>query len=87
MASDESQEQNRGHPKGTRKRDFSLCFIDGLVPPQELGVGAAEKKGRVVLRSDVVKDDAHTLYLRTRGSTASQVTADRVLDVTARLLG
>ena len=33
MASDEMQEQKRGHPKGTKRgNDTSLCHANGLVP-------------------------------------------------------
>ena len=61
MASDESQEQKKGHPKGTKRgKDSSFCYANRFVPPQELGLGAKfqKYKGRVVLRGDVVKDDS-----------------------------
>ena len=45
MASDEGLERKRGHRNGTnRGNDHSFCDDDGLVPPQELGVGAAVPK-------------------------------------------
>ena len=45
-------------------------------------------KGRVVLRGDLVKDDSGSYAVFTeQGSTASQMTAAKVMDVTARLPG
>ena len=41
MASDESQEQERGHCKGTKRgKDNPFCYADGVLPPQELRIGA-----------------------------------------------
>ena len=55
---------------------------------------AAEKpkhqknKGRVVLRGDVVKDDTSAYAVFTeQGSSASQMTAAKVMDIISRLLG
>ena len=45
MAGDEGQEQHRDHREGTkREMDSSFCHADGLMPPQELGVGAEVQK-------------------------------------------
>ena len=80
------------HPNGTKRgKDISFCDMDGLMPPQELGVGAEVPKknnGRVVLRGDVVKGDSgsHAVFTQ-QGSSASQTTAAKVRDVIARLPG
>ena len=43
-------------------------------------------KGRVVLRGDIVKDDSSAYAVFTeQGSSASQMTAAKVMDVIARL--
>ena len=53
-----------------REKDSSFCHAHGLVPPQELGVGAEVQKNiKVVLCSEV---------------TLSSATAAKVLDVIAR---
>ena len=73
-----------------RRKDSSFCDVDGLVQPQEFGVGAKvlKNKGRVVHRVDVMKDDAGSYAVFTeQGSSASQVTAAEILDVIARLPG
>ena len=45
-------------------------------------------KGRVVLRGDIVKDDSGSYAVFTeQGSSASQMTAAKVMDVIARLPG
>ena len=45
-------------------------------------------KGRVVLRGDVVKDDSGSYAVFTeQGSSASQITAARVMDIISRLPG
>ena len=45
-------------------------------------------KGRVVLRGDIVKDDSGSCAVFTEhGSSASQMTAARVMDIISRLLG
>ena len=43
-------------------------------------------EGRVALRGDVVKDDSYVVFTE-QGSSASQMTAVKVLDVIARLPG
>ena len=45
-------------------------------------------KGRVVLRGDIVKDDSGSYaVLEEQGSSASQVTATKVMDIKSRLPG
>ena len=54
----------------------------------ELEAKHQKYKGRVVLRGDVVKDDSGTYAVFTeRGSSASQMTAAKVMDIISRLLG
>ena len=84
MASDSSQEQNGGHPEGTKRgrtvhfaTPMDFCHLKNL----ELGQECHKYKGRVVLRGDAAKDDSE------QGSSASQMTAAKVLDVIARLPG
>ena len=71
MGCEKSQEQKGGHERGTeRQQQSSLCFIDA----------------RVVLRRDIVKDDSGAYGVFTeQGSSASQLTAAKVVDVVARL--
>ena len=45
-------------------------------------------KGRVVLRGDIVKDDSGSYAVFTeQGSSASQMTAAKIMDIISRLLG
>ena len=46
-------------------------------------------KGRVVLRGDIVKDDSGVVYavFTEQGSSVSQMTAEKIMDVVARLPG
>ena len=45
-------------------------------------------KGRVVLRGDIVKDDSGSYAVFTeQGSSASQMTAAKIMDITSRLPG
>ena len=54
MANDESQEQKRGHQRGTdRREDSSSCYANGHTPPQELGGGTEiPKKSKDELYSE-----------------------------------
>ena len=67
----------------------SFCVIDGLLSSKEFGVGSTIPevyKGRVVLRGDIVKDDSvASAVLTEQGSSASQMTAAKVMNVIARL--
>ena len=54
----------------------------------ELEANQQNNKGRVVLRGDLVKDDSGSYAVFTeQGSSASQVTAAKVMDITSRLPG
>ena len=76
-----------------RAKNNPLCYVDGQMSSQECGVRTKIKKkkikSRVVLRGDIVKDDsgAYAVFFSERGSSASQMTAAKVLDVIARLPG
>ena len=87
MASYESQEQETGHREGIKRgKDSSLCNADGLLPfkNSELEHKGQKYQGRVVLRGDVVKDDSRiNAAFAEQGSSASQMTAAKALDVSA----
>ena len=92
LAADESQKQKRGHAGGTeKKKNSSFCYADGHLSSQEIEVGTTifkKYKGRVVLRGDIVKGDSGSPAVFTeQGSSASQLTAAKVIDVIARLPG
>ena len=54
----------------------------------ELEAKHQEYKGRVVLRGDIVKDDSGSYALFTEeASSASQMTAAKVMDIISRLPG
>ena len=54
----------------------------------ELEAKHQKYKGRVVLRGDIVKDNSGSCALFTeRGSSASQMTAAKIMDIISRLLG
>ena len=54
----------------------------------ELETKHQKYKGRVVLRGDIVKDDSGSYAVFTeQGSSASQLTAAKVMDIISRLLG
>ena len=61
---------------------MDLCHLKN----SELEPQFQKYKGRVVLRGDIVKDDsgAHAVFTE-QGSSASQMTAAKVMDVIARL--
>ena len=75
---------------GQNKSSFRV--IDGSLSSQEsIGVGASislKYKGRVVLRGDIVKDDlgSYAVFAE-QGSSASQMTAAKVMDIISRLPG
>ena len=63
---------------------MDLCHLKNL----ELEPQVQKYKGRVVLRGDTVKDDSGSYAVFTeQGSSASQMTAAKVMDVIARLPG
>ena len=77
---------NRHQKFGGRFR----CDADGPTPPQELDVEPKSQtyRGLVVLQGEVVKDDSGSYAVFTeQGSSASHMTAAKVLDVMARVLG
>ena len=54
----------------------------------ELEAKYQEYKGRVVLRGDIVKDNSgHSVVFTEQGSSASQMTAAKIMDIISRLLG
>ena len=67
--------------------DGSLCVVDGSLSSQEfvLEPQFQEYKGRVVLRGDIVKDDSGSYAVFSeQGSSASQMTAGKVMGVISR---
>ena len=79
---------DRGSKDEGRKSSF--CFTDGHVPFEECRIGdkAPKYRGRVVLRGDIVKDDSGSYAVFTeQGSSASQMTAAKVMDIISRLPG
>ena len=89
-ANDKSQEQKKvSSKKGTERReDCSLSYANGhLLKKSEFGTEIPKKyRGRVVLRGDIVKYDSgsHAVFTE-QGSSASQMTAAKVMDIIARL--
>ena len=89
MASDESQEQERGHRKAQKEgRTVHFATLMDLCHLQNSQLQQKFRKcqGRAVLRGDVVKQDSCSYAVSTeQGSLASQMTGANVLDVIARL--
>ena len=88
---DESQKQERGDrwSKDEGRKKFILhhwwtCHLKNA----ELEAKHQKYKSRVVLRGDIVKDDSgsYAVFIE-QGSSASQMTAAKVMDVISRLLG
>ena len=72
--------------KGAKVHYASLMDICHL--NAELETKHQKYKGRVVLRGDIVKDDPGSYAVFTeRGSSASQMTAAKVMDIISRLPG
>ena len=91
MAADESQKQKKvideARTKGAKVHFASLMDICHL-KNAELEAKHQKYKGRVVLRGDIVKDDSGACAVFTeQGSSASQITAAKVMDVISRLPG
>ena len=89
MAADESQKKkeviDESRNKG-RKVHFAsdICHVKN----SELEPQYQKYKGRVVLRGDIVKDDSCAYAVFTeQGSSASQMTAAKVMDIISRLPG
>ena len=73
--------------KGAKVHFASLMDICHL-KNAELEAKHQNHKGRVVLRGDIVKDDSGSYAVFTeQGSSASQVTAAKVMDIISRLPG
>ena len=99
MEADESQKQKRGDRwSKERRKSSTLCVVNGHMSSQEFEVrpsiskirGKAPKKykGRVVLWGDIVKDDSGSYAAFTeQGSSASQMTAAKIMDIISRLPG
>ena len=63
---------------------MDLCHLKNA----ELETQHQKYKGRVVLRGDIVKDDSGSYAVFTeQGSSASEVTAEKVMDIISRLPG
>ena len=73
--------------KGAKVRFASLMDICHL-KNADLEAKHQKYKGRVVLRGDIVKDDSGSYAVFTeQGSSASQMTAAKVMDIISRLPG
>ena len=89
MATDESQKQknviNTARNKGRKVHFASLMDLCNL-KNSELEPPYQKYKGRVVLRGDIVKNDSGSYAVFSeQGSSASQMTAAKVMDVIARV--
>ena len=63
---------------------MNICHLKNA----ELEAKHQKYKGRVVLRGDIVKDDSGSYAVFTeQGSSASQMTAAKVMDIISRLPG
>ena len=63
---------------------MDLCHLKN----SELESQYQKYTGRVVLRGDIVKDDSGSYAVFTeKGSSASQMTAAKIMDIISRLLG
>ena len=63
---------------------MDICHLKNA----ELETKHQKYKGRVVLRGDIVKDDSGSYAVFTeQGSSASQMTAAKIMDITSRLPG
>ena len=83
MGLDESQKQERGYEartKGAKVHFASLMYI--------CEAKHQKHKDRVVLRGDTVQDDSGSYAVFTeQGSSASQMTAAKIMDIISRLPG
>ena len=86
MTTGESQEQEGGYYRSTKRQTGSpLCIIEATYVTSRTRSWKPKIQkynGRVVLRGDIVKDDSGA-----SGSSASQMTAETVMDALARLRG
>ena len=89
LATGEGQEQEGGYSRSTKRQQESPhCYMDGHLSSQKTrswNPKLQKHKGRVVLRGDIVKDDSGACAVFTeQGSSASQLSAAKVMDVIAR---
>ena len=71
-----------------RKVHFASLMDVCLLKNAELETKHQKYKGRVVLRGDIVKDDSGSYAVFTeQGSSASQMTAAKIMDIISRLPG
>ena len=76
--------QGRRAQKFISPHPGTICHLKNA----ELEAKHQKYKGRVVPRGDIVKDDSGSYALFTeQGSTASQMTAAKVMDIISRLPG
>ena len=91
MEPDESQKQERGDRRSKDNgRKSSFCITDEHMSFEnaELEAKHQKYKCRVVLRVDIVKDDSGSYEVFTKqGSSASHMTAAKVMDIISRLPG
>ena len=74
------------HKESKRKSTFLHWWTHVTLKNAELEPKLQKYKGRVVLRWDIVKDDSGACAVFTeQGSSASQMTAAKIMDVIARL--
>ena len=76
--------------KQKRRGYSSFCIINGHLSSEnaELEAKHQKYKGRVVLRVVVVKDNSASYAVFTeQGSSASQMTAAKIMDIISRLPG
>ena len=85
MAADESQNEKEVIDDARKEnKKVDICHLK----TSELEPTFHKDKGRVVLRGDIVKDDSGSLAVFTeQGSSASQMTAAKVMDIKSRLPG
>ena len=88
MAADESQKHKRGEARNEDRTVRFASLMDVCISRiQSWNQSSQKYKGRVVLRGDIVKDDSGAYAVFTEpDSSASQMTAAKVMDVTATLI-
>ena len=92
MANEESQQQKEVIQEAQKKGwPVQFCCAGGRLSSLKCGVGTQTSETQrtcVVLRGDIVKDDSGSYAVFTeQGSSASEMTAAKVIDVIARLPG
>ena len=89
MAVVQSKEQKRVYSGSTKRGQNLLCYADGHLSSQESGVGTeVSEMQRPGLHSEVAQwKTIHAPFLCSQSKFASQMTAAKVMDVIARLLG